>query len=332
MRQLEFNQLSDIDGYKSWSEISEITKQPQLPVIENNDAITAGVTHYKLNSNEAPIVERSYKIVTDGIPFLLRTKPIAFYDELCAVAKFTDRLINITDISAARPLEVGACCEDTLAYSIYSWTGGRSADEYLRNLPTPKQFEFGIQAGKLLHRIHLMTPSESSGADKDFMAAYKARLTGLIDLAAEKCRSKELFSGCLNAIAYITAALPLLENRPQTALHGAYCLGSLFVGADGKIGLLPLKCARWGDPFSDFACINENFSYPYMRGQVKGYFGGDIPSEFFALLALYMAEFAINGVLAAAEGQEDEKRYASWQAERIASDFEQFQNRLPAWY
>lgn len=322
---MEFEQLRDIDGISRWSELREIDSQTEIPLLvgrELKDCL--GVTRFRQGS--ALTDERCYCFTQNGKRFILKTLPIEHYDEIRRISEYNYMLFQEANIPCALPTEVGACNSDCLVYSVYSLPDGISADDFARRLSTTEQFELGVKAGRLLHKIHLVTPppKEIKG---DFDDLLKKKLLSLSAQADD-----ELFEGARQAAQYIEDTLSLVSQRPQVALHGAFCLRNLYVDKSGAIGLLPLETAAWGDPVCDFAPMSENFSYSFMRGQLKGYFPDAVPNDFFSLMALYAAAYAIRTALFSRDGSLNESGYGKWRAQRVAKDFDSFSCKLPAWY
>lgn len=320
---MEFEQLRDIDSFSCWSGIREIEVQPDIPFVGQDLKKLLGVVRFRQGKASG---ERCYVFGKNARQYILRTLPIENYDEICRISEYNYNLAQSIGAPCSLPVEVGACNNETLVYSVYSFPDGAPADELAKELSTTEQYELGIKAGKLLHKIHLVTPPPGE-VRGDFDKALKEGLLSLAQKATD-----DLFDGAVTAAEYIEKTLPIVSERPQVALHGGFCLQNLYVDKEGQIGLLPLERAGWGDPVSDFAPITDNFSYPFMRGQLKGYYPDAVPSDFFSLMSLYTAAYAIFTALGAKDGSLNERSYGKWRAERAAKDFENFRCKLPVWY
>lgn len=324
MRKVEFEQLRDIDGMSRWSELREIDSREEIPPEKQQLTDLLGVSRFLRGVPSTD--ERCYFFVENGKRFILRTLPIEKYDEIRKTSEYNYMIAQESGIPCSLPREVGACGSDSLVYSIYSFPEGISADDFAKRLSTTEQSELGISAGKLLHRLHCVTP-----LPKDIKGDHDKLIKDELLLLSAQAHNG-LFDGAEQAAEYIEKNVSVISERPQTALHGAFCLRNLYVDKKGQLGLLPLERALWGDPVSDFATMSENFSYSFMRGQLRGYFHGSVPNDFFSLMALYTAAYAIRTALFSRDGLPEEMSYGKWRAQRAAKEFDSFRCKLPAWY
>ena len=65
---------------------------------------------------------------------------------------------------------------------------------------------------------------------------------------------------------------------------GILALLILIITNYDEFGVIDFGRWCWGDPYMDFQCIRRSCSAPFSRGQINGYFGGNIPGDFFALM------------------------------------------------
>ena len=128
---------------------------------------------------------------------------------------------------------------------------------------------------------------------------------------------------------YLQDNRDLLDNRPLAFTHGDCNTGNLMFTTDGQIGIIDLG---WGnncnDPWWDFREMtfpNRPASH-FLTGQIKGYFEGEPPPEFFRILAYYIS-------LGALESLRDFSRTDYFEEVKIALDmFNDIQNPAPTWY
>ena len=98
--------------------------------------------------------DKKYRVSSsDGSVYLLRISPLAKherrkreFDKMCEVAKL--------GIPMAAPLEFGICGEGV--YTIEGYIEGFDAEEYLPTLSSDTQYSYGLDAGKILAKIHTL--------------------------------------------------------------------------------------------------------------------------------------------------------------------------------
>ncbi len=263
----------------------------------------------------------------NGTELILRTANIENYKRYCDSAMFSQYVHKKLGLNMNLPIEVAACCDDTLAYILYTWVDGSDADEKILNLHTPDQAAIGEKAGALLRRIHnIKAPANILPWDLYF----SKRLDELLGAYRYKIRGS--FRGDKETIEYLRNNMGLLTDRPQTALHGDFRSGNLIITKEGEFGIIDFGSWCWGDPYMDFQCIRRSCSAPFSRGQINGYFEGNIPGDFFALMAFYTAADIIKHICDAHRCGKEEYEKAVRAAEKTVDEYAGFKGNVPSWY
>lgn len=113
---------------------------------------------------KTPILEgwsedKKYCITNEeGERFLLRVTDIAQFDKKQAEFNNMQRVAAL-GIPMCVPIEFGTCAEGV--YAIHSWIEGKSAESVVPKLPPSKQYDYGIEAGQILRKIHSIPAPES---------------------------------------------------------------------------------------------------------------------------------------------------------------------------
>ncbi|MBP5606506.1 MAG: aminoglycoside phosphotransferase family protein, partial [Ruminiclostridium sp.] len=271
--------------------------------------------------------ENKYHITrNNGAELILRTSGIENYKHHCDSAVFSQYIHEKLGLNMNTPIEVAACCGDTLAYTLYTWVEGIDADSKILNLHTPEQARYGEKAGKLLKRIHsVKAPDDVLPWDE----YYNKKLDEIIG----KFKSLNItYRGDSETLAFIASQRGILKDRPQTALHGDFRSGNLVITADDDYGIIDFGRWCWGDPYMDFQCIRRSCSAPFSRGQILGYFEGDVPSDFFELMAFYTASDSLRRICEAYVCGRKELDAAVAAAEKTVREYSGFGGMVPTWY
>lgn len=299
---MEFEeQLGDISDYKNWLDIALI------------DTGLSGEKKYHITRN-------------NGTELILRTSGIENYKRHCDSAMFAQYIYEKLGLNMNLPIEVAACCHDTLAYTLYTWVDGLDADSKILNLHTPEQARFGEKAGVLLRKIHGVKAPENV---LPWEAYYNRRLDEII--GRFRC-IRISYRGDDETISFIENNRGLLKDRPQSALHGDFRSGNLVITNYDEFGVIDFGRWCWGDPYMDFQCIRRSCSAPFSRGQINGYFEGDIPGDFFALMALYTAADTIRRICEAHDCGRAALDEAVAAAEKTVREYNRFEGLVPTWY
>lgn len=78
--------------------------------------------------------------------------------------------------------------------------------------------------------------------------------------------------------------------------------------------------------------FSRGISIPFARGQIDGYFDGDLPDNFFPTLRLYIAFIAISSIPWAIPFDDREIKTMLDIAKCSNEDFNGFKSCIPVWY
>ncbi|MGM9989048.1 MAG: phosphotransferase family protein [Bacillaceae bacterium] len=271
--------------------------------------------------------DRKYKIVTEeGDNLLLRVSDKGFYEnkklEFEALSQF-DQL----GIQMSKPIEFGITGE--YVYMILTWIEGIELSEVLPTLSLEEQYELGKEAGVILKRIHSI-PAPIKQGNWEGIIRRKWNRNKNNYLSCGYALKEEQF-----VISYIENHLHLLQNRQQVLQHGDFHVGNLIYMPNGKVGVIDFNRWDYGDHVEEFNRMmqfSRKVSPMFSKGQLDGYFDGEIPDEFFELLALYMAMVVIGAIPWSIPFGEKDVQEMIKRCEMIINDYNQFQCTIPKWY
>lgn len=270
--------------------------------------------------------DKKYRAVTsDGSVYLLRVAAPERAERKKREFAQMQRVAAL-GISMCKPIEFGECDEGV--YSLQSFIEGHDAEEYIPALPAQMQYDYGCEAGKILARIHTIPAP-------DGVPAWEGRFNAKIDRKIAMYRDCPLkYDVDQPFLDYIADNRHLLCGRPQTYQHGDYHIGNMMVDTDGSLVIIDFDRDDYGDPWEEFNRIVwcAGASPAFASGMVDGYFGGNVPMDFWLLLALYISSNTLGSLPWAIPFGEREIATMKKQAAEVLAWYDNMQNPIPTWY
>ena len=265
-------------------------------------------------------------VAADGTKYLLRISPASRlerkrreYGKMSEVAQL--------GIPMCLPVEFGTCDEG--AYSIQSWIDGADAEEAMMSMDEEKQYRYGWDAGQLLSKLHTI-PAPADAPD------WEARFNTKIDRKIAMYENCELKyeSGGDAFLDYLARNRHLLKDRPQSYQHGDYHIGNMMIEQDGLLTIIDFDRDDFGDPWEEFNRIVwcAQAAPVFASGMVDGYFDGEVPMEFWKLLALYICSNTLSSLPWAIPFGEKEIQVMRKQAAQVLEWYDGMKNVVPTWY
>ena len=271
--------------------------------------------------------DQKYCAVTaDGQKYLLRISSIDHlerkrleYEKMSEVAQL--------GIPMCLPIEFGTCEE--CAYSIQSWIDGEDAEKTVMAMDSATQYRYGVDAGHILAKIHMIpAPVDVPSWETRFNAKIDRKIA-----MYENCELK-YESGGDAFLQYIAENRHLLQGRPQSYQHGDYHIGNMMITNDGILTIIDFDRDDFGDPWEEFNRIVwcAQASPAFASGMVDGYFDGDVPMEFWKLLALYICSNTLSSLPWAIPFGDGEIQVMRKQAAQVLEWYVGMQQVIPTWY
>jgi len=260
----------------------------------------------------------------DGTKFLLRISPVEQYEERKYLFEILERVAEL-GIPMCKPIEFSTC-EDGV-YILESWIDGEDAEEAIPMLPETEQYVLGLKFGEILRKIHSIPAPDT----QEEWATRFNRKTNIKIQKYHECGLR--FEGDDRVIEYIENNHHLLENRSQSFQHGDYHIGNIML-EKGELRIIDFDRFDFGDPWEEFnrivwcAAVSPHFA----SGQLRGYFGGEPPIEFFRLLAFYIASNTLSSIYWAIPFGQDEIDTMMKQSQDVLAWYDNMQNPVPTWY
>jgi len=296
------NLLKDIPNYSSWVKIQPITK------------------------GYSP--DKKYYVENDlGEKMLLRVSDITHF-----LAKQQDfenlKKIEEMGIKMSLPLDFGTCANSTHVYSLFTWVEGEDAEVILTKESATRQYEYGVEAGKLLKKIHnLPAPLQQKKWEVRYGLKIQQKIQNYTHCAVKLDQGEKI-------IQFLNENLAYLVNRPQTLHHGDFHIGNIIISPNSKIGVIDFNRMDFGDPWEEFNRVGFSLriSIPFTLGQIHGYFNNQVPDLFFRLMAVYIAANTIGSISWAIPFGEEEVDFMRTMADEVLQYYDGFKTYIPHWY
>ena len=273
----------------------------------------------KLPINKGWSGERKY-IATDseGKKYLLRIADAAKLERKLTEAEIM-RLASEGGALTSLSLDVGLCEEGV--YSVQSFIDGDAADQVIPTLPEGEQYRYGLEAGRI--------------APVPDAPLWEVRFGNKADRKIRQYTDCPLkYEGGELLVDYINEKRHLLVGRPNVYQHGDYHIGNMMVGNDGRLYIIDYDKWDIGDPYEEFNRIvwSATKAPAFASGTVDGYFDGNVPYEFWELLALYISSNCLSSLPWAIPYGEEQIEIMREQARQILLWYDGMKNPVPSWY
>ena len=272
--------------------------------------------------------------VVNGTKYLLRISPLSLYKSRKSLFALHEELAAL-NVPMCVPVEFGTCNDGV--YYIQSWIDGEDLETALPRLSDTEQYTLGVKAGEILRKIHSIPLSESHidywtavPVKEDWAIKYNRQL----DKSVKDYQAGELrFIGDNYVLDYIENNRHLLSNRPQCFDFDDYNVFNMMF-SNGDLIIIDFERYNIGDPWEAFSDIvwSVKHSHHFSTGQIRGYFGGEPPEEFWELLALYFSDYLLSFWKSQPITIEFWRDITSELSQNILKWFDNMQNPVPTWY
>ena len=270
--------------------------------------------------------DRKYRVTTtEGKDCLLRIFPPEKSGKVRELFAMTQRIAAMgLPICAPAALEE----HEDGAYLLQSWIDGRDAGDVIPQLPEDAQYSYGLDAGRILAKLHTLPAPDDR---EDWETRFNRKIDRKI-AAYSSCPLKYPRGDAF--IGFIAENRQLLRSRPQCFQHGDYHIGNMMVDNCGTLTVIDFERFDFGDPWEEFNRIVwcAQASPEFACGMVDGYFGGEVPEEFWRLTALYIASNTLSSLPWAVPFGQREIGVMLAQAEDVLGWYDGMRSYRPSWY
>ena len=271
--------------------------------------------------------DQKYCAVTaDGTKYLLRISSI---DRLERKRREYEKMSEVAQLGIPMCLPVEFGTSEEGAYSIQSWIDGEDAEELVMSMDEEKQYRYGLDAGRILAKIHTVpAPVDALSWDTRFNAKIDRKIAMYENCELKYESGSDAFLSCLAENRH------LLKGRPQSYQHGDYHIGNMMIDKGGVLTIIDFDRDDFGDPWEEFNRIVwcAQAAPAFASGMVDGYFGCKVPMEFWKLLALYISSNTLSSLPWAISFGEREVQVMKKQAAQVLEWYDGMKNVVPTWY
>lgn len=191
-----------------------------------------------------------------------------------------------------------------------------------------KQYKLGVEAGKILKKIHsfksIVISDWYSVRFGKYLSTYEKYKQYGINYKYERQIDE-----------YIKTNVHLLKGKQVSLVHGDYHVGNMILSPEQTIIIIDYDQFDWKAPIEDFyklGVFSRNISIPFCRGQIDGYTGNNPSSEFWEMYCLSMAMTSFLSLLWGKMRSEEMYAHRKSLCDTLVQDHNCFRDRIPKWY
>lgn len=269
--------------------------------------------------------EIKYKVKADK-NYFLKISPLSFAKKKDLELKYISYLEK--EMKFPNLLEIKF--ENNSILSLYEWIDGVDFREYLTQLTDKELYQYGIQAGSFLKKIH------SISIEKYSLNWYEFYLQKSMRKIESFKKLNQEFTKIEKFINYIQAHQYLLHERPISLCHGDFHVGNMMIDLETKeLIIIDFGSLEIGDPIEEFNRMiwNAQLSEEFATGLINGYFDEEkIPEKFWKLMAYYMSCDVVGSIPWAVNYGNNQLPLMLERATLVLGWFDDFERVIPKFY
>lgn len=269
--------------------------------------------------------EMKYKVKADK-KYFLKVSPLSFTKKKDLEVKY----ISALEKEIKFPKLVEMKFETNSILSLYEWIDGVDIRDYASKLTGEELYQYGMQAGAFLKKIHSLSIEESSVNWQEYYIQKSKKKIHSFRKLNKNFAEIEMF------IDFIQSHQSLLKDRPISLCHGDYHVGNMMIELETKkLVIIDFGSLEIGDPIEEFNRMiwNAQLSEEFATGLINGYFNGkNIPDDFWKLIAYYMACDVVGSIPWAVNYGNEQLITMLEKAKLVLDWFDDFERVIPKFY
>lgn len=239
-----------------------------------------------------------------------------------------------SDVPVPQPISFTIFKELECCVQVFECVQGEDAEISLPNLEEDKQYDIGVEAGKILKKIHQYIDQNPAQTWEEYRWGKHERYLRMFEEMMESNSIPHTFN-MEPIFKFIESHKYLLKNRPVAFLHDDYHPVNLMTDKGEFRAVIDFDRFEWGDPHHDFyktALFTRNVSEAFARGQIDGYTAGAPSDEFWKRYSLYAAMLIIPDIVWAVRFGGDQPQQSIIRLNQVLEDHDYFTRYVPKWY
>jgi len=271
--------------------------------------------------------DRKFYIETkNGDRLLLRVSDISVYDKKQQEFDIMKKM-SANGIKMSLPISFGTCEDGKSVYQLLSWCDGVEAKEELYNLSDNEQYAYGQKAASILKRMETI---EHKPVSKNWAESYENRVKHYIELyhnCGYAFKDDELI------ISYLLKQIHCIGERPTALMHEDFQTDNMVISPNGELYVIDFQMCGITDPYLVMtgAGVSAMYSVPFAMGQIDGYFGEDVPHDFWEKYNFYMLAEMLYAFTVGVDMEEEREKTLHM----FDDEVEKIKNNaspIPVWY
>nr|DAY33191.1 MAG TPA: Phosphotransferase enzyme family [Caudoviricetes sp.] len=269
--------------------------------------------------------EMKYKVKADK-NYFLKISPLFFTKKKDLEVKY----ISALEKEIKFPKLVEMKFETNSILSLYEWIDGVDIRDYASKLTGEELYQYGMEAGAFLKKIHSISIEEPSVNWQEYYIHKSKKYIHSFRKLNENFAEIETF------IDFIQSHQSLLKDRPISLCHGDYHVGNMMIELETKkLVIIDFGSLEIGDPMEEFNRMiwSAQLSEEFFTGLINGYFDGKkIPNKFWKLMAYYMACDVVGSIPWAINFGDNQLEIMLKRAKLVLDWFDDFKRVIPKFY
>lgn len=260
--------------------------------------------------------------------YFIRISPIVLKNKKLLEKRFLDKIRNL-NFKKTICYECDVFNNGENVFSLYSWIEGDILKNNISRMSYQEKYILGVKTGKMLKEIHNI---EVDKKDKVSIQQIRFRRAKKILLYMN---SKIKISNDNLIINFINDNINNLYSFEPKYIHHDFHLGNLVIDNKNDIGIIDFNKSMVEDPILDLVKLQifdiEDGS-DFCMGVLDGYFGNNIPNDFWIKYAVLTAYNCITLALWANSKGLSEILKINKIIKNVLREYNNFENSIPNWY
>ena len=260
--------------------------------------------------------------------YLLELCPSTTNDGLVKKAHYS-RLLNYKTTISVPDVTFGNCHTNGQSYLLQPWIDGTPLEVKLQKLSSHQQYQLGLDAGKMLHKIHSTVLSQDILDTASTMEHLYAKWARYWEYVSRNGESSDL----LQIRTYLETH-HLSDQHKRCLLHGDYHIGNIIMTPQNQLIALDWLPLLIDDPIEDFCriLISAELCSSFATGQIDGYFPEGVPNDFWSNLLIRMLSHQIGIVNWINPPHPSGQGFAEHQRAFLLEQYQGLTTLVPAFY